>query len=229
MKTIYILLIIVSITLNVSAQRIVEKTIPVTKNQKIELDFQFADDIIVNAWDKNEVYVKATVNINYGEDNDKFEFDIFEGSSFIKIESEIKDLKKISKKGYRIIIEDDDTIITNGCHTKMDLNFEIKMPAGCELTIETISGNIEIKGVHKEMEINTISGDIDLSIPEDMKADLSMSTISGTLYSNLEVEFTDKHSRMHHIGGNIDTELNGGGVDIDLETISGNIYLRKTE
>lgn len=215
--------------MDINAQRIVEKTIPATKNKRIELDFQFADDIVINGWEKDEVYVKATVNINDGEDNDKFEFDVFEGSSFMKIESEIEDLKKISKKGYRIIIDGDDTIIKNDCHTQMALDFEVFIPANSELVIETISGNIDILGLENEMDVKTISGDIDLHVDEKIKADLSMSTISGSLYSNLDVNFNNRHANMYHVGGNVNAELNGGGIDIELETISGNIYLRKAE
>jgi len=114
MKTLYLYLIISVITLNINAQRIVEKTLAVNNKQSIELDFRFADDIRIISWDKKEVYVKAIVEINDGEDNDKFSFDTFEGNSFIKIESEIKDLDKLSRKGYQIVIDGEDTIISNG-------------------------------------------------------------------------------------------------------------------
>jgi len=52
-----------------------------------------------------------------------------------------------------------------------------------------------------------------------------MSTISGTIYTDLAMNNASKRN-----GGNtIDTQYNGGGEDVDLETISGDIFLRKAD
>jgi DUF4097 and DUF4098 domain-containing protein YvlB len=52
-----------------------------------------------------------------------------------------------------------------------------------------------------------------------------MSTISGTIYTDIAM---DKASEKN--GGNaVDVAYNGGGEDVDLETISGDIFLRKTK
>jgi DUF4097 and DUF4098 domain-containing protein YvlB len=226
MKSTLIIIIFNILFVYSNAQRVVEKALAVTNNQRVELDFQFADQIIIKTWEKKEVYVKATVDINDGADNDKFRFDAFEGSSFVKIESEIEDLKKLSKKGTRIIIDGNDTIISDGCNVHMDLYFEVFMPVDCELEVETISGNIDIKGLKKEMDIHTISGDIDYTVDESAKIDISMKTITGSLYTDLDMEIRSKHRSMHQIGGDVDATFNGGGNDVELETISGNIYIR---
>jgi len=95
MKTIFSIIISYLLICNTFAQRIVEETLPLSKNQEVKLEFDFAEDIKISTWDKNEVYVKATVNINVGEDNDKFQFNTKKGSGFVRIESEIKDLDKL--------------------------------------------------------------------------------------------------------------------------------------
>ena len=51
------------------AQRTVEKTAQVTSGKEIDIEFDFADDISVKTWDKNEVYIKASVNINENKNN----------------------------------------------------------------------------------------------------------------------------------------------------------------
>ena len=57
------------------------------------------------------------------------------------------------------------------------------------------------------------------------KADFRLKTISGTIYSNLALA-----DKPHHSGiTDISDTYNGGGNLIDLETISGDIFLRKTE
>ena len=61
----------------------------------------------------------------------------------------------------------------------------------------------------------------------DVKADLKMNTISGTMYTNFDF---NREKNLRHVGGSsINTILNGGGErSIELETISGDIFLRKS-
>jgi len=227
MKTLTLIFVISLFSIHLSAQRIVEESLPVSSNQEIKLEFDFADDITVTSWDKQEVYVKATVNINDGKDNSKFKFISRKGSGYISIKSEIENLEKLTCR--TIIIEDGDTTFVNGRGADMDLSFEVFMPSNKELQLETINGDITIKGLKGPMDIKTINGEIDLYLESNQKADLAMSTINGTMYTNLDLEFSSNKGNICRIGGNVDTKLNGGGVDIDLETINGTIYLRNSK
>ncbi|MBC8487990.1 MAG: hypothetical protein H8D45_18320, partial [Bacteroidetes bacterium] len=147
MKTLTIILTLSFFSIQLSAQRIVEESMPVSSNQEIRLDFDFADDIFIKAWDKSEVYVKATVNINEGKDNNKFKFISRKGFGYISIKSEIEDLNKLSTNCRTIIIKNGDTTIINGMGAQINLTFEVFMPPDVELALETINGNIEIKGL----------------------------------------------------------------------------------
>lgn len=228
MKTIISIIISCLLISNTIAQRIVEESLALSNNQDVKLEFDFAEDIKVKTWDKNEVYVKATVNINGGENNDKFQFNTKKSSGFVSIESKIKDLDKLYGNCTTIIIEDGDTTIINGNHTKMDLLFEVFLPAKTELTLSTINGDIELNGLTGPLDISTINGEIDLHISSTHKANIQMSTINGTMYTNLDLDFTDEKTNLCKIGGDVNTKLNGGGVNIDLETINGVIFLRET-
>jgi DUF4097 and DUF4098 domain-containing protein YvlB len=75
------------------------------------------------------------------------------------------------------------------------------------------------------MNVKSISGYIDLTEPEGKQADLDFSTISGRMYSNHELALNKMHSG---IPMKINEKLNNGGDPIKLETISGDIYFRKT-
>jgi DUF4097 and DUF4098 domain-containing protein YvlB len=75
------------------------------------------------------------------------------------------------------------------------------------------------------MKVKSISGYIDLEVPADKQADLDFSTISGTMYSNHELALNQKHGG---IPSKIMEKLNDGGVPIKLETISGDIFFRKS-
>lgn len=223
-----IIAIILSIMLGVAtshAQRIVEESHPVSSDTKIHLDFDFADRILVKSWDKQEVYVKATVNINDGEYNENFNFKVHKAESFLTIESKIDDMKSMHCQ--TIIIEDGDTTYINGRGTQMDLDFEVYLPENSDLKIETINGDIELSGLDGPLNLSTINGDIDLSVNEGIKADLEMETINGTMYTNLDLQIESKKGNLCKIGGDVNTQLNGGGRTIQLSTINGAMYLRK--
>jgi len=175
---------------SINAQRIVEKTIKIDKDQDVELDFQFADDIIIKKWNKNEVYVKVSVNINDNIDNDDFTLNIFNEKSEIEIKSEIKNLgnKNENTITLRKDKETGEYHYKGNC-THMDLYFEVYLPQGTNLEVKTISGNIEVTDLESEMNLETISGDVDLTLNPNIQADIEMSTISGEIYSNMDLDF----------------------------------------
>lgn len=225
MKTIIIIVFAFFMGLCAQAQDIVEKSVPAGKSSRIDLDFQFADQIIIKNWDKNEAYVKATVNINDNEDNDKFSLTATEDKGGVKMKSDIDDLEGISheKAVYR-----HGEIVRNDHCVNMEIDFEIFLPPGSRIHLETISGDVEIMGFNDAMQINTISGFIDVTVDPAANLDFSLETITGEFYANLDLDRENKTEwKNHWIGGKLETKLNGGGPLLELETISGNIYLRK--
>lgn len=98
----------------------------------------------------------------------------------------------------------------------------------------TTSGEMEIVFAElnpdKPSSINVVSSDVDITLPKNTKANLKMKSISGEIYTNFELEYEDKEGLRRMGGGNeIKSKINGGGVSLDLKSISGNVYLRKAE
>ncbi|RFS14964.1 DUF4097 family beta strand repeat-containing protein [Emticicia sp. C21] len=77
--------------------------------------------------------------------------------------------------------------------------------------------------------ISLISGDLDITLPATAKATLSMKSISGEIYSDIDLNLKSGKDGMSRVGGghNITGNMNGGGVNLQLNTISSNIYVRK--
>jgi hypothetical protein len=102
--------------------------------------------------------------------------------------------------------------------------------------INNLSGNVLVKfsKVTQDYPISlrAVSGDIDVTLPDDTPANLKMKSITGEIYTNFEPEYenTPEKGRLPRIGGHVIlAKINGGGVEINLETMSGNIFLRKAE
>lgn len=98
----------------------------------------------------------------------------------------------------------------------------------------TTSGDIDIvfSQVNQEqpMSISNVSGHIDVSLPAATKATFDLSSVSGEIYTNLDIKTGGEEGDLRRMGGRkIHGALNGGGVEISLRAISDNIYLRKRE
>jgi hypothetical protein len=233
MKKIHLILSLVLFTSIAFGQTMVEKTAKVNSQKTVVLDFDFADQITIKGWDNDEVLVKASVNINENINNDSFKLEVKEMSSTLSFISEIEDMKKISKNRVTVTTSKDGkrrTTYSDGWHIDMDIYFEVFLPKNIEIDLRTISGDIILTNVGGVMNLETISGFIDVQINKNAKATVKTSSISGGVYTDHEIQFKRilKNEKYHLISGRSPHfNLNGGGRSIRLETISGNIYIRK--
>jgi hypothetical protein len=92
----------------------------------------------------------------------------------------------------------------------------------------------------KPMSFSAMDGDIDITLPADVKASLKMKTDEGQIFTDFDVRLTpsqqkkEEDERKEGGGYRVSFEkvtlglINGGGVEIQLTTYEGNIYIRKT-
>ncbi len=102
------------------------------------------------------------------------------------------------------------------------------------LVIWTLSSDITVSyaalsqtGPHS---ISSTSGEIDVTLPGNSKGTFDMKSISGEIYSDLDMTFPEKEE-MRHIGGQLRAKgsLNGGGVDFNVNSISGDVFMRRAK
>lgn len=79
--------------------------------------------------------------------------------------------------------------------------------------------------------ITLVSGYIDVTMPASTKADMYLTSTSGEIYTNMDLQMKGRKEDMMRLGGgrNIESTLNGGGVEMEFKSVSGDIYLRKAE
>lgn len=84
--------------------------------------------------------------------------------------------------------------------------------------------------------LTTYSGDIDISLPTDIKAQVNVQNYQGKILSGIASEFkategierNDKRNKQQIvIGGQMSAKVNGGGQNISLITYSGDVYVRE--
>jgi len=109
------------------------------------------------------------------------------------------------------------------------------------------SSDGEIKAVFgkvtpgKPMSFSSMDGDIDITLPLDVKASLKMKTDEGQIFTDFDVQLTpsqqkkEEDERKEGGGYRVAFEkvtlglINGGGAEIQLTTYEGNIYVRKAK
>jgi hypothetical protein len=192
------------------AQKTIEKHINFTGKEKLILNIRIADSIKVHTWNKPEVFAKASVNVNDNEDNDAYVTKFDDSGKEVQIEATIPDGYYKEKKH---------------CCTNTEITWEIFIPEKTVFSVETINGDIMIDGVTTEINAKTISGFIDLAMADNRKADLEMKTISGTLYTDLDINSSTPGNSIPQV---VKHKLNNGGDPVNLETISGDIFVRKS-
>jgi hypothetical protein len=210
MKNVTILVIACLCINTLQAQQITEKHLNFSGKESINLNITIADSIRVQTWNKNEVYVSASVNINENRDNEAYLISFEESDNLVKVDANFSENYFKGK---------------NSCCTETDIYWQVFIPENAGFVLETINADITITGETKEMRVNSISGFIDLALPEKQAADIEFSTITGTIYSDHSFALSGIHSKSRAL---IREQLNKGGPLIKLETISGDIFFRKT-
>lgn len=134
-------------------------------------------------------------------------------------------------------------------------NLEIKCTNCGETQISTISGDIDInvtnggirltnttgavlahslnsrvhasfdRAPQKPVSLSTLNGGVEVTIPADTKANLALKTSNGKIYSDFDVRLAG--GTLMQPGKGLSGTINGGGIEMRLNSFNGSIYLRR--
>ncbi len=136
---------------------------------------------------------------------------------------------------------------------RVDGEIEVNSSDG-SITLNNVSGPVVadssdggIKAVFgkvapgKPMSFSTMEGDIDITLPFDVKAGLKLKSEEGKIFTDFDIRLTpsqqkkEQDERKEGGGYRVSFEkvtlglINGGGVEIQLTTYEGDIYIRKAK
>lgn len=151
--------------------RTIEKSFPVQMGGKLSLDLETGGGISITGWNKPEIAV--TVDIG-GRDADGVSVEFDDGAAFLNIHSEL------SKKR----------------HVNVDVAFTIKVPARCDVRIESNGGEVTIEGVEGELSGKTMGGALELA---HVKGEIDLETMGGSV----RVEDSEAEGKVHTMGGEV--------------------------
>ncbi|MGZ4841370.1 MAG: DUF4097 family beta strand repeat-containing protein [Candidatus Angelobacter sp.] len=184
-------------------------------------------------------------------------------STGLNIEAENNNVR-VSTDSYQRTIDLTITVPTHtsvSLHTVNDGNIFVSGVDG-ELDINDVNGEVDLKNIggsvvahalnghviatfnridpQKPMAFSSLNGDIDVTFPADLKANVSLRTDNGDVYSDFDVKVqptapqqTVEDNRGKggkykvKIDKNVRGTINGGGQEIQFKNFNGNIYIRK--
>ncbi len=231
MKKILFLLLLGLFVSSAYAQKIIDKKLPFSANQVVNLNLKFADSIQVRYWNKPEVSVPNAVNINNARLNDALIVTTNSTAQEIVVKTDYDQEMMKQGKAEDCPGKNKSTWQSEQNGTRYylcsEINYQVYLPRQAKLKLETISGNIDIEGATEAVFAKTISGFVDMSWPRGKGANVAMKTITGEVYSDLDINFRNKKEKNPIVGYQLEGTVNGGGPDVRLESISNDVYLRK--
>ena len=185
-------------------------------------------------------------------------------STGLNIEAENNNVR-VSTDSYQRTIDLVITVPTRtslSLHTVNDGNILVSGVDG-EFDINDVNGEVDLKNIggsvvahalnghvlvifnridpQKPMAFSSLNGDIDVTFPADLKANVSLRTDNGDVYSDFEVKVQPTTPQQTveddrgkggkyrvKIDKNVRGTINGGGQEIQFKNFNGNIYIRKT-
>jgi Putative adhesin len=151
-------------------------------------------------------------------------------------------LKLRTVNGGNIVVEnvsgDVDVDNTNGAVTLTHISGSAVAHAlngRVEVTLDKVNSN-------KAMSFSSLNGNVDVTLPADLKANVKMKTDNGEIYSDFDVKL-DASSRQPIVEDNrngrgryrvrmdhaVTGTINGGGPELQFTTFNGTIFIRKAK
>jgi DUF4097 and DUF4098 domain-containing protein YvlB len=221
--------------------------------------------ITVKGGDVKEILVEARVRHEEGRGEGRAEGmkRIPMTSTGLNIEAENNNVR-VSADSYQRTIDLIITVPTRtslSLHTVNDGNISVSGVDG-EFDINDVNGEVDLKNIggsvvahalnghvvvtfnridpQKNMAFSSLNGDIDVTFPADLKANVSLRTDNGEVYSDFDVKVQPTAPQQTveddrgkggkyrvKIDKNVRGTINGGGQDIQFKNFNGNIYIRK--
>lgn len=239
MKSVFLCLLMAAGIQGLLAQRIIEKTFKTSKEQPVLIDFDFPK-IKISSWARDEIYIKATVNINDNKQNELFELRSKTSNGQLVISDTI-DFKNIRQYYY---------VETNGIKKRfetkadfesykqqyktgrsyssnnMEIEIEVFLPVKEAIKVKSKFGLVEVQDYKGPLTVHTEFGKLDVKLREANVGKIKLTNQFGKIYTDFNLKPVEKLERAFYTSV---TATPGAGPGYDLSSKFGNIYLRNAK
>ena len=225
------------------------QTYAITADGRVELD-NINGAVHVSSWDRNEVKVDAVKYADTKERLDEMKIEVDSGKDYLSVRTKYPNHDHSWNWGshnnpggveYTLTVPRtvrlDEIKLINGSLDVNGVSGEVR--ASCingrleardlagRTQLSTVNGRLEAnfqKLAGQSVELNSVNGEIGLTIPSDSSAEVEASTVSGGIHNDFGL-----HVSHHFVGHNLRGELGNGGTRIHLSDVNGRIEIRHAQ
>jgi DUF4097 and DUF4098 domain-containing protein YvlB len=226
------------------------QTYALTPDGRIELD-NINGPVHISSWDQNQVKVDAVKYADTKERLDEAKIEIDPRNDSISIRTKYPDHNQSWNWGshnnpasveYTLTVPQtarlDEIKLINGSLDVTGMSGEVN--ASCingRLEAHDLSGRARLSTINgpldarfgqlasNSVELNSVNGSVELTIPSDSKAELEADTVSGGINNDFGL-----HVNHHNfVGHDLRGELGSGGAHISLKNVNGRIEIRHAQ
>jgi DUF4097 and DUF4098 domain-containing protein YvlB len=226
------------------------QTYPLSADGRIELD-NINGDVHISSWDRNEVKVDAVKYAGMKERLDEAKIEVNSGADHLSIRTKYPDHNNTFNWGshhnpagveYTLTVPRtarlDEINLINGELDVKGVSGEVR--ASCingRIEAENLAGRAHLSTINgrlvahfdqlasNSVELDSVNGAVELTIPSDSKAKLEASTVSG----GIENDFGLHVNHHRFVGHDLHGELGSGGAHIRLSDVNGHIEIHHAQ
>lgn len=223
----------------VRAQKTIAKAAPVAAGQTVVLDLQHGTTIRLRPAPDNQLRLKASVNINDNKLNEALRLELRETPTAVTVTATL-DKELLAKAESSDCPAEGTNLMYYGSWVAgpdnkgrrravcANISYDIMVPATATVRLNTISGNVDVAGLTGPLELKSISGFVDVSWPAGRGAEVTFKSISGEVFTDQDVAFSNRKDNPI-VGYEVRGRLADGGPRIRLESISGDVFFRRSK
>ncbi|RTQ45292.1 hypothetical protein EJV47_25785 [Hymenobacter gummosus] len=226
------------------------------KDRKIELDMQ-GSNVTLEGYNGDELIVRGNgyqpapkraeglrAVYNAAEDNTRLGLSITQKDNVVRI---VQASRKTADYVIRVprtaaVVFNQGNFMGGDVEVRdLDGNIELNLKnAGAKLlnmgggvVANTISGSITVRyaDISKApSSISSVSGDVDVTMRPTSKATLQLRSTTGEVYTDFDIDMGKADDNLRRVGGQlVQGTVNGGGTRVSLQSVSGDIFVRKAK
>jgi hypothetical protein len=226
MKTLLIIAGFLIVQTVLAQSALFEKTYPFT-DQLLDVDMELGTELTVKSWSRKEISVKITYQVNDGKDNEALRIDVDDYKNRLSLDVEL-DKTKLRDLDDCCCQTGQRGRWDNGRNSCVEIKVEVMIPSTAEIRVQTVTADVTIEGMVSDIDVETVTGVIDLTWQDKAGAEISLKTVTGSLYTNMEIE-TKRDKGLPGISSrNVKGTFKDGEKEVRLESVTGAIYFRKS-
>lgn len=201
-----------------SAEEKIEEVYSLDRDGKVYLD-NVSGNIVVKSWKKKEIKILARKVSEKEESLDKVNIEINQTNGNIRINTKYENTWGLSKSA------------------NVSVHYDLLVPDRAQIRLKSVSGDIEAFNIGGPVDLETVSGKINLA---EAGMGAKCKSVSGSVYAEKITGDTELNStsgkvhakdikgsvEAHSVSGSVVLEMVSKAEEIEAESISGNIKMQ---